>query len=140
MLGLSASLLDWHWDFWPVPLFSPPVKRGWQVWVFGKPQECLENAVRAAPALRQQGGNPSAETIACSCRNSKAKTEALGQSEDVMCCSLGPGAASSSGCSAVRPSMEQDSGNEYGASRASAVVAVALRACWETLSGWPGPS
>ena len=62
MLGLSASLLDWHWDFWPVPLFSPPVKGEWQVGVFGKPHECLENAVRAAPALGQQGGNPSAET------------------------------------------------------------------------------
>lgn len=45
--------------------FLPPVNWGWQVrvGVFGKPRECLENAVRAAPALGQQSENPSAETL-----------------------------------------------------------------------------
>lgn len=31
--------------------------------MFGKPHECLENAVRAVPALRQQGGNSLAEPL-----------------------------------------------------------------------------
>lgn len=119
-LGLSASLFDWHWDFWHVSLLSLPVKWGWQVlragvWeasgMFGK---CCQPWGSRVETLHLR---PYA--IAFSCQNSK---QALRQSEGVMCYSLGLVAASSSGCSAMRPSTEQDCGHEYGACRARSSV------------------
>lgn len=66
--------------------------------------------------------------IACSRRNSKVKTEGLGQSEDVICRSLGPGAAGSSGCSAVE--------TFYGAGVEMNVVPPGQGALCECCSPW----